>query len=162
VNAALRPQRIMRYLLVYMLFVSNVALADCADSRRAVHGNEPLASKLYEVAKTISHGAWEDGEFGEEYFYYLGSLKITGQSTFVTYIYTTWGAGSCGRATSRLIFFDETFKEIGQYYGVQRPKLEEARLVFPKGEIGNSSVDVTTGLPEQLNDGNDYYPISIY
>ncbi|MGX5201892.1 hypothetical protein [Aliikangiella sp. IMCC44632] len=152
----------MRYFLVLALLVSNSALAECADSQRFVHGNEPLASKLYEATKAIPHGAWDDGEFGDESFHYLGALKVAGKSTFVTYINTTWGAGSCSRATSRLIFFDEQLKEVGQYYGVQQPKLEKSLLVYPKGEIGSSSVDVSTGLPEQLNDGNDYYPISIY
>lgn len=137
-----------------------VSEADCDASNRRVFGDEPLASRLYEAAKTIPHGSWDDGEFGNESFEYLGSVIIKNNNIYVTYIQTIWG-NYCGRATQRLIFFNTDFKEIGQYYGVEPPFIEGNILVFPGGEIGESNVDVSNGLPDKLNDGNDYHSIWI-
>lgn len=150
------------FILLFFFILSSNVVADCYESVRILQGEEPLVSSLYEAAKKIPHGSWRDGEFGKETFTYLGLLKIGDKTTFVTYLHTTWGAGSCGRATFRLIFFDEAHQEIGQYYGVQKPIIENALLVFPKGEIGDSAISIEKGLPSQLNDGDDYYPLSIY
>lgn len=152
----------MRFLSIFFLLGSYFAEAACDSSFRKVTGNEPLASKLYEATKAIPYGSWEDGSFGMETFEYLGSVSINRNAVYVTYLHTTWGPTYCHRATKRLIFFNSAFKEVGQYYGVQKPRLQGNNLVFPEGEIGASMVDVSNGLPEELNDGNDYHSISIY
>jgi len=152
----------MRKYLILLIVYTGFTFAGCNNSVRLVHGEISVATSLYEAAKKIQLGAWEDGKFGQEDFYYLGKLVSRHKDVYVTYIFTTWGAGHCGRATSRLIFFNENKEEIGQYYGVQQPIIQNSQLVFPNGEIGKSSVSIVKGLPEQMNDGNDYYPLSVY
>ncbi|WP_346837891.1 hypothetical protein [Microbulbifer sp. SAOS-129_SWC] len=148
----------MRFVFLFLL-LPGIAYSSCDQSQRQVYGSEPTASELYEATKSIDNGAWQDGEFGTEKFFYLGHLKSRGKTVYATYLSTDWGLSECSRITNRLIFFDKHKKEIAQYYGVQKPEIKNGKLEFPKGETGLSSVDIIYGLPEQLNDGNDIFPI---
>ena len=130
-------------------------------SERFVIPPTPLAAKLYDVAKTIEMGAWDDGHFWQERFYYLGKVVVAGHPLYVTYIDTTWGASSW-RGTQRLIFFTREFKAFAQYYAVSKPTVVGSILDFPKGERKKTAIDVSSGLPQWLNDGDDHVEIHKY
>jgi hypothetical protein len=91
----------LRFALI-VLFLSFQALASnpCVNTgERFTFGDEPLASKLYQAAKNTELGAWKDGEFWQERFYYLGSVVAGSEELYVTYIDTSWGhrvAGALG------------------------------------------------------------------
>jgi hypothetical protein len=150
----------LRFALI-VLFLSFQALASnpCVNTgERFTFGDEPLASKLYQAAKNTELGAWKDGEFWQERFYYLGSVVAGSEELYVTYIDTSWGASSC-RGTWRLIFFTKDFKQYAQYYSIAKPKVVGNSLDFPEGEREKTKIDISHGLPEFMNDGNDYFPI---
>lgn len=151
----------MKYLLLVFSMLSFHAISCENTGERHTHGEQPLASKLYEAAKNTELGAWEEGEFRQEHFYYLGQVQSGKQTLYVTYIDTAWGASSC-RVTLRLIFFTEDFIQFAQYYAIQKPQVIGNTLDFPQGEKAKIRIDISQGLPEHLNDGNDYFPISKY
>jgi len=139
---------------------SNSVFAECKNtSIRTIFGKEPIASKLYEAAKKTKNGAWKEGSFESEEFHYLGKSVVNLNTLFVTYIDTSWGTSTC-RGTQRLMFFNKDFIEVAQYYGVAKPNLKNSTLIFPVGELGSSSVNIASGLPKYLNDGDDHIEIS--
>ena len=142
------------------MLLASSAIAECKNtSIRTIFGKEPIASKLYEAAKKTDNGAWKDGSFESEEFYFLGKAIVNLNALFVTYINTSWGASTC-RGTQRLMFFNKDFVEVAQYYGVAKPNLKNSTLIFPVGELGPSSVNIANGLPKYLNDGDDHIEIS--
>ncbi|RYV01216.1 hypothetical protein SOPP22_15935, partial [Shewanella sp. OPT22] len=158
---ALGLQEVILKYILFSLFLSVNAFASnpCENTgERFSFGEEPFASKLYEAAKNTELGAWKDGEFWQERFYYLGTVQSGKNSLYVTYIDTSWGASSC-RSTRRLIFFTKDFKQFAQYYAVAKPSLIGSFLDFPEGEREKTKIDISKELPEFLNDGNDYFPI---
>lgn len=151
---------LLRLALIFLLFSFQALASDPCENtgERFTFGEEPLASKLYEAAKNTELGAWEDGEFWQERFYYLGSVVAGSQELYVTYIDTSWGASSC-RGTWRLIFFTKGFKQYAQYYAIAKPRVIGNSLDFSKGEREKTTIDISKGLPDFMNDGNDYFPI---
>ena len=134
-----------------ILFISP-AYGDCGDdSRRLIYGEEPLSANLYDAAKAIKRGAWKNGEFFEEEFHYLGVLLVGGEELYVTYLNTVWGA-SC-RSTSRIIFFDKSLNEVGQYYGLTKPVMRGRYLAFISPENEVLIKNFWDGFPTALSDG---------
>ncbi|WP_334016232.1 hypothetical protein [Alteromonas sp. S167] len=150
----------MRVIVFFVLILSTCADAqECVNkSVRIVEGHEPIASSLYEAAKTTDMGAWDDGEFHTETFSYIGELEFENEKLYVSYLYTVWGS-SC-RATSRLIFWNTEFKQVGQYVSIEKPHfIAKNTLSIPYEEEPESIWKFTGDLPACLEVANDCFPL---
>ena len=146
--------------LAFLIGFSNFAKATCGDdSIRTIFGEEPIASQMYRTVQKQEMGGWETGTFHSEKFYYLGALnKDNSTLIHIGYLNTVWGA-SC-RATLRLIFMNESFKEVGQYYGIEKPELiSPNKLSIPYEEQEETIWEFKGNLPKCLMVADDCFPL---
>jgi hypothetical protein len=146
--------------LALLMILPNVVMANCGDeSIRTVFGADNLASKMYSAVQKQEMGGWETGTFHTEKFYYIGNLTQENSNLIhVGYLNTVWGA-SC-RATLRLIFMNENYEEIGQYYSIEKPELIAPNtLSIPYEEQDKTIWEFKGTLPKCLMVSNDCFPL---
>ena len=146
--------------LALLIIFSNVVMANCGDeSIRTIFGEENLAAKMYSAVQKQEMGGWKTGTFHTEKFYYIGKLtKDNSKIIHVGYLNTVWGS-SC-RATLRLIFMNESYEEIGQYYGIEKPELIAPNtLSIPYEEQDKTTWGFNGTLPKCLMVADDCFPL---
>jgi hypothetical protein len=144
-----------------LLFAASCANAQqCGNhSARHIKGHEPLASRLYIAARKADAGAWHKGSFESESSTYLGDVRINGKLVHVLYLQTIWGP-AC-RVTTRLVFFSFKLKPLSWYSGTSEPAIKGNSLVFFPEHERRSEVDLSKGLPKQIDAGDDFYDIEV-
>ena len=132
---------------------------DSATDRRELIGPGPLTEKLH-VEATSQNLLFNNGEFHDERFSYIGAVRTVGGAAWhVALVVTTWGQ-SC-RATSRLLIFDRDLHFKGQYshFQVRRFRVEGASILIADAEQedGNRIDFDDHGPPETAHfDGDNY------